>query len=268
MKKDLNCLQILENILLKYRKLAVAASGGMDSTFLVYIAKKVLGDGVLAISVHSAFSIDSELERFANFAQKYQIPHAVIEVDILNNQNVIRNAVDRCYHCKKAMFWAIAEFANRQGFDIIADGSNLSDLDDFRPGMQALQELGIVSPLKEAGCRKSDIVREAHALGVALPIMDPNSCFATRIAYGTTITPDILHMVRKSEQFLSEMGISPLRVRYHNALARIEMPRDYIHILINDGDILKDIIHTFKAFGFQYVTIDIEGYRKGSMNTP
>ncbi len=266
METDRACLQSLENILRQYRKLAVAVSGGMDSTFLAYIAKKIIGDTVLAISVRSALNIDSELKQFAEFAQKYQIRYTIIEVDILNNLNVVRNAPDRCYHCKKEIFRAIMECAIRQGFDIIADGSNCSDLDDFRPGMQALHEFGIVSPLKEAGCGKSDIIRMAHSLGVNLPVMYSNSCFATRIAYGIPLTREVLEMVRQGERFLAEIGIAPVRVRYHHGIARIEMPFKYIQKMLNDDLIINDVITRLKGLGFQYVTIDLEGYRRGSMN--
>lgn len=267
METDLTCLQKLENILRHYKRLAVAASGGMDSTFLAYVAKEVLADEVLAISLRSAFSIDSELEKFRSFAQKHGIPHAVIEVDILNNENVVRNAADRCYYCKKEMFQAIAVYAKRHGFGLIADGSNLSDMEDYRPGMRALQELSIASPLKAAGFTKSDIVRAVRSLKIDLPSMHPNSCLAARIAYGIPLTPEVLQVVREGERILAEKGIAPVRVRYHNAIARIEMPHDYIHNVINDEELLKEIIAAFKALGFQYVTIDLEGYRRGSMNS-
>lgn len=256
----------LDTILRHYGALAVAVSGGMDSTFLAFCAKKILGEKMRAISVRSAFSIESELKMFSDFARRHNINHSIIDVEILNNQDVIRNGADRCYHCKKAMFKYIVECAARHGFDIVADGSNISDMEDYRPGMKALEELGVISPLKAAGFMKSDIIHAIRSQGIDIPIAHPNSCLATRIAYGTQINERLLDMIREAEKVLLELGVSLVRVRYHTAIARIEMPLEYVQKIIIDKEKLKAIIASFKELGFQYVTFDLEGYRKGSMN--
>jgi uncharacterized protein len=256
----------LGDIIKSYRGLVVAASGGMDSTFLSLVAHSVLGDGMKAVSVLSRFSIRREIELFSGFARDRGIPHEIIEVDVMGVSGITQNGRDRCYHCKKAIFTRIKELAARQGYGIVADGSNLSDLGDFRPGKKALEELGVVSPLSLAGFTR-DLVRESlDVLGVDVPVKHSNSCLATRVEYGTRISDEVLDMVDAGEQLLHGMGFEPVRVRYHGGMARVELSIDCVKILINDDEKRIIVAEGLRRAGFSFVTIDIEGFRSGSMN--
>lgn len=256
----------LEDIIKSYRGLVVAASGGMDSTFLALVAHGVLGDEMKAVSVLSQFSIKREIELFSGFAREHGIPHEIIVADVLGVNEITQNGRDRCYHCKKAIFSRIKEFAARHGYGTVADGSNLSDLEDYRPGKKALEELGIVSPLSLAGFTK-DIIRESIGfLGIDIPLKHSNSCLATRVEYGTRISGEVLDMIDAGEKLLHGLGFDPVRVRYHNGIARVELSIDCMKIVINDDEIRTVITAGLRRAGFSFVTLDIEGFRSGSMN--
>jgi len=243
-------------------KLAVAFSGGVDSTYLLYKAHEVLGDNCIAVTVKSLVLTYEELERAAEFCTANGIRQVTVDFDVFSVPEFENNPPDRCYYCKKQIFGSIKNAAPDY---VIADGSNVDDQGDYRPGMKAIEELGITSPLKEAGLTKSDIRELSKEAGLTTWDMPSAACLASRIAYGEKITPDILMRVAYAEKIIRELGFSGIRVRVHGDLARIEAaPEDipllsYIHTR-------EEISSELKRLGFKYVTIDIDGYRTGSMN--
>lgn len=266
MNKIAQKLHRIENVLCQFDSLAVAVSGGMDSTFLAYLATKTLGNKCMAIIARTQFSIVEEIREFIPFAEKYGIDLSIIDIDILRNKDIANNDTNRCYYCKKEIFSAIRNYAYKKNIIAIADGTNLSDDDDFRPGKKALEELGIVSPLSIAGFTKEDIVNAIEYLGVAIPIKYSNSCYATRIEYGTALNDELLRMVKESELVLSRFGIVPVRIRVHRKIARIETSLENVKKITSDDTMRNTIISQLKSIGFTHVAVDIEGYRKGSMN--
>ena len=243
-------------------KLAVAFSGGVDSTYLLYKAHEVLGDDCIAVTVKSQVLTSEEFEWTSEFCSKNGIRQTVIDFDVFATPEFAYNSPDRCYFCKKKIFESIKNAA--PGYEV-ADGSNVDDMGDYRPGMRAIAELGIASPLKESGLTKSDIrilSKEAE-----LPTWDHPSaaCLASRFAYGEEITGEGLARVASAEKFIKDMGFSGIRVRVHGDIARIEAAPDDIELLTY-GRTRKEISAELKRLGFKYVTIDIDGYRTGNMN--
>ena len=243
-------------------KLAVAFSGGVDSTYLLYKAHEVLGDDCIAVTVKSQVLTSEEFEWTSEFCSKNGIRQTVIDFDVFATPEFASNPPDRCYYCKRRIFESIKNAA--QGYEV-ADGSNVDDTGDYRPGMRAIAELGIASPLKESGLTKSDIrllSKEAE-----LPTWDHPSaaCLASRFAYGEEITNEGLARVAAAEKFIKDMGFSGIRVRVHGDLARVEADPDDVALLAYVRT-RKEISEELKRLGFKYVTIDMEGYRTGSMN--
>ena len=253
----------LKEILGSYTGLAVAASGGMDSTFLALVAGTVLGKRMMAVSVRSQFSIRRELEAFTELARKAGIRHDSIELDVLAVPDIVRNGKDRCYHCKKAICARILDHASKAGFGTVADGSNVSDTHEYRPGRKALEELGVISPLLLAGFTKELILEAAGQLGIEIPFRHPNSCLATRTEHGTEIRPALLKMIDTGEEALRGMGFDPVRVRCRGGMARVELPVESVKSLINDDERRMEITRALKAAGFSGVTVDLEGFRPG-----
>ncbi|MCX7677942.1 MAG: ATP-dependent sacrificial sulfur transferase LarE [Spirochaetes bacterium] len=266
MKRIIEQLRSIEKLLHRYESLAVAVSGGMDSSFLAYLAKNALGSRMIALMAHTQFGIAHEMNNFASFAQRNDIPLSLVHVDIFANEDVIQNNINRCYYCKKEIFNAIIAHARQKGFHTIADGTNSSDEKDFRPGRKAIEELNIVSPLAEVGFTKEDIINAVNYLQIEIPTRYSNSCLATRIEYGTRITHELLQIVHESESMLWKLGIEPVRVRIHREIARIETVPQNIQKIVNDNEMRKAIVSELKSRGIKHVTIDIEGYRTGSMN--
>ena len=246
-------------------KLAVAFSGGTDSTYLVYKAHEVLDGNVLAVTVRSQVLIDEDYEWTVEFCKDTGIKQAVIGFDVFDYEQFGNNPPDRCYYCKKNIFGLIKKTAAENGISEVADGSNVDDTGDYRPGMRALKELGIVSPLKESGLTKNEI--RALSKEVGLPTWDKPAaaCLASRFAYGEKITTEGLVRVANAEKFIRELGFEGIRVRVHGDIARIEAAPDDIELLTY-GRTRKEISEELKRLGFKYVTIDIDGYRTGSMN--
>jgi uncharacterized protein len=245
---------------------AVAFSGGVDSTLLLKAAHDVLGDKAIGVTVQASIVPPREMQEAAAFCAAEQIRQIVCRVDALSLEGFADNPPDRCYLCKKNNFSEILKIAADAGFAAVAEGSNLDDLGDYRPGMQAVAELAVVSPLREASLTKDEIREISKALG--LPTWDKPSyaCLASRFAYGEKITEEKLAMVDRAEQRLIDLGYRQMRVRIHgdrDYIARIELP---------DGDAASLLAHreavntALKALGFRYVTLDLQGYRTGSMN--
>ena len=243
---------------------AIAFSGGVDSTFLLKVAHDELGEKAIAISAGSVLSPKRETEAAAAFCKKEGIRHFTFQIDPLKIPGFKDNPENRCYICKKEIFSKIKTLAFENGIFTVCDGSNADDTGDYRPGMQALAELGIRSPLLECGFKKSEVRELSKKL--ALPTFDKPSaaCLASRFVYGETITEKKLKMVENAEDFLHEKGFLQLRVRIHGEnMARIEVrPEDFRKILENKDEIAK----YFRSLGFVYTALDLIGFRSGSMN--
>ncbi|MEJ8553257.1 ATP-dependent sacrificial sulfur transferase LarE [Tepidibacter sp. Z1-5] len=258
-------LEILKNNLSKLKNLTVAFSGGVDSTFLLTVAKDVLNENVLAVTVNAFVHTNKEIKESIEYANKIDVKHTVLNIKDINIQEFIDNVPQRCYFCKKEIFTQIIKISNKNKIINIADGSNIDDLSDFRPGMKALKELGIMSPLKEAGLTKQEIRDLSKMLDIPTWNKPSFACLASRIPYNHKITQQKLQMVEKSEEFISQLGFKQFRVRHHGEIARIELPQSDILKFI-ESDSSNKACKYLKSLGFNYVTIDLLGYRTGSMN--
>lgn len=244
---------------------AVAFSGGVDSTFLLQAAKDVLGDGVIALTAVSDFFPDRERREADTFCRERGIRQIICREEILKVPGVAANPANRCCLCKRALFEMFLAQAKRQGFSHVAEGSNLDDLGDYRPGLQAIAELGILSPLRECGFSKEDIRALSKEMGLPTASKPSYACLASRFAYGEKITGEKLAMVDQAEQLLLDLGFTQMRVRIHGTLARIEvLPEDFPRLA--EPALRREIAEKLKTYGFSYVTADLAGYRTGSMN--
>lgn len=244
---------------------AVAFSGGVDSTFLLKVAHEVLGDNVIALTAKSCSFPKRELLQARDFCRKEGIRQIVCESEELEIEGFRQNPENRCYICKKELFQKFRKAAEKNGMIHVAEGSNMDDNGDYRPGLLAVAELGIKSPLREACLTKREIRFLSKELG--LPTWEKQSfaCLASRFVYGETITEEKLSMVDRAEQKLLDYGFRQVRVRIHGMMARIEiMPDEFAKLL--QEDIREDVVKSFREYGFTYVTMDLTGYRTGSMN--
>ena len=258
-------LNNLRKILSETGSVLIAYSGGVDSTFLLKVAREELGDKVTAVTVKSEVHHLSEITDAKMMAQKFKAKHLFINIDILSNKEFINNPPERCYICKKEIFSRISEIAKELNFSFVADGSNYDDFDDYRPGMKAVRELKIRSPLQEALLTKDDIRLLSKEIDLPTWSKPSNSCLATRIPYGDEITLEKLKRIEKAEGFFHDLGIEQVRVRYYNKLAKIEVGEKDL-LLLMEKNLKKKIIVELKKLGFIYITLDLQGYRTGSMN--
>ncbi len=244
---------------------AVAFSGGVDSTFLLRVAHDVLGDRVIAVTAASCSFPQRELQEAKDFCAQSGIRHIVCQSEELDIDGFRQNPKNRCYLCKHELFekvWAIAE---ENGLAAVAEGSNMDDNGDYRPGLVAVRELGVKSPLREAELSKAEIRELSHRLGLPTWNKQSFACLSSRFAYGETISEEKLAMVDRAEQLLLDLGFHQVRVRIHGTIARIELlPEEFPKILADD--VRKNVYLQLKSFGFTYVTLDLLGYRTGSMN--
>lgn len=243
----------------------IAYSGGVDSTFLLKIAREELGNKITAVTVKSEIHHLSEITLAKKMAQQFKVKHLFIDIDILSNKEFVNNPKARCYICKKEIFSRIREMAKELNLNFVADGSNYDDLSDYRPGMKAVGELRIRSPLQEALLTKDDIRLLSKEMNLPTWNKPSNSCLATRIPYGDEITLEKLKRIEKAERFFHDLGIKQVRVRCHNKLAKIEVGEKDL-LLLMEEDLRKKIISKLKQLGFIYVALDLQGYRTGSMN--
>lgn len=250
-----------------YGRVAVAYSGGIDSTVVAQAAYDALGSAAIAVTAVSESLAAGELEEAQELAQKIGIRHRVIRTEEFADPNYRRNDSDRCYFCKSELYGRLSGMLNELSVEVIASGANTDDLGDYRPGLRAASEHGIRHPLQECGLNKADV--RALARGWGLPTWDKPAtpCLSSRVAYGEDPTPERVRMIDQAEQWLRQRGLRILRVRYHKGdLARIEVPLDDLPRFI-ELQLRGELIAAFRALGFKFVTLDLEGFRSGSMNS-
>ncbi|MFW2499832.1 MULTISPECIES: ATP-dependent sacrificial sulfur transferase LarE [Clostridium] len=257
--------RLLKDIIRKKGSAAIAFSGGVDSTFLLKVTKEVLGDNLLAITATSSTYPKRELNEAIKYAEDIQVKHVIISSEELEIEGFASNPKNRCYYCKKELYTKINNIALNNGISYVFDGSNLDDTGDYRPGMQAAKELDVISPLKEAGLTKNDIRELSKSLGLPTWNKPSFACLSSRFPYGNKITLSKLNMVDKAEQLLLDIGITQVRVRHHGEIARIEVAPSEREKFFNI-DIMNHIGNELRKIGFTYVTLDLLGYRTGSMN--
>ena len=256
----------LEEQLGKLPSVIVAYSGGVDSAYLAYAAHKALGQRMLAVTALSASYSARDREEAEKCVAHSHFPHEFIATDELANPSYRANNADRCYFCKDELFLKLDDMAGRRGFAAVAYGINKDDLGDWRPGQQAAREHKVLTPLLDAGLTKADIRELSHH--VDLPVWDrpASACLSSRIAYGIEVTPERLAVVEKGEEAVRALGFHQLRVRYHEELVRIEIsPEEMPRAL--DPAMARKFVEIFKSLGFKFVTLDLEGFRSGSMNS-
>ena len=257
----------LKNILQEMGGVLVAFSGGVDSTFLLKTAHEVLGENVLAVIASSETYPQKEREEALRLAQKFNIRYKVIETKELESSDFVNNPPQRCYFCKKELFSKLKDIAEAEGIPYVLDGSNYEDTADFRPGTKAAEELGIRSPLKEAHLRKSEIRQLSKRSSLPTWNKPSLACLSSRFPYYTKIDTKNLKQVAKAEEYLRKLGFTQVRVRHHGQIARIEIELPEFP-KITEKKVKEAVIKNFKKFGYIYITLDLAGFRSGSMNEP
>ena len=244
---------------------AVAFSGGVDSTFLLFAAREALGDEVIAVTASSCSFPERELKEAAAFCAENGIEHVVAKSEELDIEGFRQNPRNRCYLCKHELFEKIWQIARERGLNAVAEGSNLDDNGDYRPGLIAVAELGVQSPLRKAGLNKDEIRALSKELGLPTWNKQSFACLSSRFVYGETISEEKLGMVDRAEQRLLDLGFHQVRVRIHGMIARIELaPEEFDRLMA--PEVRENVYGYLKSLGFTYVTLDLGGYRTGSMN--
>jgi len=253
----------LKGILAGMEGVLVAYSGGADSTLLLKVALDVLGEKVLAVTARAPIFPASELAAADEMAHRLGARHLFVETGVMDDPRFSSNSPERCYICKQALFQRLRELARGYGFEV-ADGSNQDDLGEHRPGLKALQELGVRSPLAEAGLTKAEVRALSREMGLPTWDKPAQTCLATRFPYGEQLTLEKLRRVEDAEELLHSLGLRQLRVRSHDSLARLEVPREDMARLL--AEMAPEIVDQLKGLGYAYVTLDLQGYRTGSMD--
>ncbi len=246
-------------------RLLVAYSGGVDSAFLAWVAHRELGTNMMAVLADSPSLARSQMRDAVAFAEEQQIPLAIIHTEELDRADYRRNDGARCFHCKDELFNVMEQYRQTSGFDAIAYGVNVDDQGDFRPGQKAARQHGVAAPLLDAGLTKNDIRLLAHQAGLRVWDKPASACLASRIEYGRPVTTEALSAVEEGEESLRGLGFRQFRVRHHGQIVRIEIAREELARAMTP-EMAQEFTRIFKALGFTYVTLDLEGFRSGSMN--
>ncbi|MDR4509301.1 MAG: ATP-dependent sacrificial sulfur transferase LarE [Candidatus Brocadiaceae bacterium] len=258
-------LKNLQDNIRSLESVIVAFSGGVDSSLVAKVCHDVLGNKALAVTARSETYPEHEYEEAKKLAKEIGISHLTMDTSELNIEGFASNPTNRCYYCKSELFGKLKEIAREKGYKNVADGANFDDIGEHRPGIEAARELDVRSPLKENGLRKTDIREIAKYLKLSNWEKPPYACMSSRFPYGESITEDKLALVSAAEDYLRSIGLKQFRVRHHDTIARIEvLPEDISGLLQNDRRV--ELVQKFKRIGYKYVTIDMEGYRSGSMN--
>lgn len=253
--------QRLIELLADLKSVAIAFSGGVDSTYLASIAQQTIGTAAVAITVNTGLISEKELKSAKEIAEKIGIKHQIIDLQVLENPIITENNEERCFHCKMEIMNALRIAAEEQGIFVLLDGTNYDDLAEYRPGIKALQALKILSPLSEIGFTKEEIRARLYEYGLAEWCKPASSCLATRIAYHQPINIENLKQVEQAEAFLYVLGIVNCRIRVENNQARIEVPIDSFQQILNYRE---QVVNYFKELGFEQITLDLQGLRTGS----
>ena len=255
----------LRQILAGQARLIVAYSGGVDSAFLAWTAHQVLGDQMLAVIADSASLARTHLEDALAFAREHEIPVEVVETQELENPAYVRNDAMRCFHCKDELFTVLERYREARGFDAIAYGVNADDEGDFRPGQQAARQHHVLAPLVEAGLTKAEIRELAKRADLRVWDKPASACLSSRLEYGRAVTPEALSVIERGEDALRGLGFRQFRVRHHGDIVRIEIAREELPRALT-AEMAREFTSVFKELGFKFVTLDLEGFRSGSMN--
>jgi uncharacterized protein len=258
--------QRLYELLRESGRVLVAYSGGVDSAFLAYAAHEAVGEQMLAVIADSPSLARVQLRDALAFADEQQIPLHTIVTDEMQNPDYVKNDSMRCFHCKDELFTVMEQFRDERGFTTVAYGVNVDDQGDWRPGQQAAKRHGVSAPLLEAGLTKSDIRALAVAAGLRVWDKPASACLSSRIEYGRPVTREALEQIERGEEVLKGLGLRQVRVRHHGEIVRIEIAREELPSVLS-LEIFEKLTREFKTLGFKFVTLDLEGFRSGSMNT-
>jgi uncharacterized protein len=256
---------VLFSLLRDMDRVIVAFSGGADSAYLAWAAQQVLGDRMLAITADSASLPESHKREAEDFVRRFGLRHEYVETYEFDNPDYVRNSPDRCFHCKDELFTRLAAICRERGVENVVYGVNVDDLGDFRPGQQAARNHGVKAPLVDAGLTKAEIRELSRQAGLPTWDRPASACLSSRIPYGTAVTKENVKLVERGEEALQKLGFRQFRVRFHGEIVRIEIAPEELERALN-LDMARTLTRIFKDLGFRYVTLDLEGYRQGSLN--